>query len=70
MPIYEYQCNDCTTVFETLVTSATAGDKVVCPHCKGENVKKLLSGGSFKLGSLSSAPGGGHSGCSSKGGFS
>lgn len=70
MPIYEYRCNDCNTIFETLVTSATTSDKVVCTHCKGENVKKLLSGGSFKRRSLSSAPSSGHSGCSSKGGFS
>jgi len=32
MPIYEYQCNDCNTIFEILVTSATGSDKVVCSH--------------------------------------
>ncbi|MBB5347136.1 zinc ribbon domain-containing protein [Desulfoprunum benzoelyticum] len=70
MPIYEYQCNDCTTIFETLVISATKSDKVVCSHCKGTNVRKILSGSSFRLRSVSSAPTGAQSGCNPRGGFS
>jgi putative FmdB family regulatory protein len=70
MPIYEYQCNDCNTIFEILVTSATGSDKVVCSHCNSANVRKILSSSGFKLRSVSSAPTGGQCGCKPSGGFS
>ena len=41
MPIFEYQCNDCNVVFETLELK---GDKTnACPECSSENIKKLAS---------------------------
>jgi len=46
MPIYEYQCKKCKTVFEKLFF---AGDKekVNCPRCSSDEVIKLMSACSF-----------------------
>ena len=40
MPLYEYECRDCGTRFEALVT---AGHRPVCPSCHSEKLEKLLS---------------------------
>jgi len=43
MPIYEFECQACRTRFEKLCgMSAGAGD-VVCPECRGGDVRKLIS---------------------------
>ena len=40
MPIYEYVCMECESHFEELVR----GDqRVACPDCRTENVKKQFS---------------------------
>ena len=71
MPIYEYLCKDCETVFETFVSSISDADKVECKKCGKKNVEKQLSSFSSRLSSgSSSAPAGALSGCSSKSGFS
>ncbi len=46
MPIYEYQCEKCKTIFEKLIF---AGDKdeVNCPQCDSDEVIKLMSACSF-----------------------
>ena len=67
MPIYEYKCNDCNTVFELLTTTAEGDKKVQCSKCNSENVTKLISAGSSLSGggvSLNSA------GCAGNSGFS
>jgi putative FmdB family regulatory protein len=43
MPIYEYQCPQCNTVFEELVRSSAGARGVVCPHCGHRNVARRLS---------------------------
>ena len=71
MPIYEYRCKDCETVFETFVSSISDADKVECKKCGKENVEKQISSFTSRLSSGSnSAPAGALSGCSSKSGFS
>jgi putative FmdB family regulatory protein len=71
MPIYEYRCKDCETVFETFVSSISDADKVVCKKCGKKNVEKQISSFTSRLSSgASSAPAGALSGCSSKSGFS
>lgn len=71
MPIYEYRCKDCETVFETFVSSSTDADKVVCKKCQSKNVVKQISTFAGRVaGSTSGPPAGALSGCSSKSGFS
>lgn len=71
MPIYEYRCQECKKLFETIVTSADASADVVCPACSSSIVKKTISASSFRISSGSSSiPSGALSGCSTKSGFS
>ena len=42
MPIYEYQCRDCSHHFERLVRSQDA-TVVSCPSCQSANLERLLS---------------------------
>ncbi len=70
MPIYEYECKQCSKAFEEIVFK---DDEVVeCPQCKSKDTAKLISrcrhtsahGGSIGHESHSSSSGG-CSGCSS-----
>jgi putative FmdB family regulatory protein len=70
MPIYEYRCKKCETVFETFVSSISDADKVSCKKCKSKDVVKQISSFSSRLAGSSNAPAGALSGCSSKSGFS
>ncbi len=40
MPLFDFACGKCEHHFEALVFD---GDKVECPECQSEKVKKLLS---------------------------
>jgi putative FmdB family regulatory protein len=70
MPIYEYRCKDCETVFETFVSSISDADKVVCKKCGKKNVEKQISSFSKMSSGSTSVPAGALSGCSTKSGFS
>jgi len=71
MPIYEYRCQECKTLFETLVTGAAGTEEVVCKQCGGKNVKKTISAAGFRIaGGGSNSPAGALSGCATKSGFS
>ncbi|MHB1015330.1 MAG: FmdB family zinc ribbon protein [Desulfurivibrionaceae bacterium] len=71
MPIYEYRCQECKALFETIVTSTEAATETVCPKCGSSAVKKTISASSFRIASSSgSIPSGALSGCSTKSGFS
>ena len=44
MPMYDYKCTKCGTIFEELVFSSTETDnKIKCPKCDFSNVKRQLS---------------------------
>ena len=48
MPIYEYQCEKCGHVFDTL--QRISEDPLVdCPECNEPALKKLVSAPSFRL---------------------
>jgi len=58
MPIYEYHCLDCNTVFEKLVSLHT--DSMNCQSCQSLHVEKLFSSFAVQAPgstSLSSSPG-------------
>lgn len=40
MPLFSYECSDCTTSFQTLVRS---GETPVCPSCGGVHLDQQLS---------------------------
>ncbi|MGW8194286.1 MAG: FmdB family zinc ribbon protein [Desulforhopalus sp.] len=68
MPIYEYKCDNCGTIFEVLTLSASDNGPVICTSCNSDKVAKVLSTISLKLSSAkntAAAP----TGCS-KSGFS
>ena len=48
MPIYEYECEKCRKVFETLVFRST--EPVSCPGCASGEVHRVLSVCGFKSG--------------------
>jgi len=57
MPIYEYACDKCGEEFEKLVH---AGQKVSCPKCGNEDVRKK-----FSVFGMSGVENSGSSGCTS-----
>jgi putative FmdB family regulatory protein len=65
MPIYEFNCAGCGENFEELVFGQSS--TIICPKCKGSEVKKLMSAFAFKSGSnfVSSSSGSGCGSCSS-----
>ncbi|WP_462324531.1 FmdB family zinc ribbon protein [Desulfoplanes sp.] len=48
MPIYEFECAQCKHQFEEVVLAQD--EPVTCPECGSQEVKKLLSSGSFVTG--------------------
>lgn len=40
MPLYEYECQSCETVFEELVRG---DERIECPKCRGRKLERLLS---------------------------
>jgi putative FmdB family regulatory protein len=46
MPIYEYRCERCNATFEKLVFRGEE-NRVKCPECGSQSVKKLMSAASF-----------------------
>ncbi|MEN6440351.1 MAG: zinc ribbon domain-containing protein [Syntrophobacter sp.] len=48
MPLFEYECHNCSEHFETLVLKS---DEIVsCPKCNSAEVHKMLSVCGFKTG--------------------
>jgi len=49
MPIYEFRCKKCGTIFEQLIFSSDGEEKPGCPSCSGNNTSRLMS--AFSCGS-------------------
>jgi putative FmdB family regulatory protein len=47
MPIYNFQCDDCQTVFDLRATfqEKERGLSPVCPQCQGQHAHQLISAG-------------------------
>jgi putative FmdB family regulatory protein len=50
MPIYEYQCEKCRSVFERLTFKGDE-EEIQCPECGKTEVARVLSATSFMSGS-------------------
>ncbi len=48
MPIYEYQCKKCSTIFEEWLNSSESDLEQTCPNCK-EKAQRIVSQTSFVL---------------------
>ncbi len=48
MPIYEYKCEDCGSIFEHF-QKITDKDLQSCKICNKGNIKKLISSSGFRL---------------------
>ena len=54
MPIYEYLCRRCNTIFQFLVRNPSGTTAPICPQCgKGDSMEKVISTFSVKSGSFS-----------------
>jgi putative FmdB family regulatory protein len=47
MPVYDFQCNHCQTVFEVRasIKEKEAGLEPECPNCESQDVHQLLTAG-------------------------
>ena len=43
MPIYEYQCADCHTIFDKIRSIISADHPIECESCQSLNTKRILS---------------------------
>ena len=48
MPIYEYRCADCDHQLE-VVQKLSEEPIVICPECKKDSLRKIISAGGFRL---------------------
>jgi putative FmdB family regulatory protein len=51
MPLLEYTCQECSTLFEVLRGVTAEAEELVCPGCGSTNVEKALSTFRAKVGS-------------------
>jgi putative FmdB family regulatory protein len=58
MPIFEYRCSDCNTKFEVLHKSHEKEEDIICPKCKSNKSKKLMSSFASSMDGNSSFSGG------------
>ena len=43
MPIYEFECLGCDGQFQSLIMERGEMDRLTCPRCGGQNLKRLIS---------------------------
>ncbi len=43
MPLYEYRCADCETVFDALRSMSNADAPIACSKCGSENTARMIS---------------------------
>jgi putative FmdB family regulatory protein len=44
MPLFEFKCTSCGSIFEQLVRTTRNPQEIICPTCKSRETQKLLSG--------------------------
>jgi len=49
MPIYEYRCSHCRTIFQSLVLKKEEETDLACPECGGDKLVKLISRVSYHV---------------------
>jgi len=54
MPIFEFRCLDCGSIFEKLFLNAGEQVEIACPKCKSESFERVISRSNHIMGSGSS----------------
>ncbi len=54
MPVYDYRCSGCGTVYDVYHKVKEISEDVICPHCGSAKYKKLISASSLPVGGKSS----------------
>ncbi len=63
MPIYDYKCDDCGTIYDVFHKVREVQEDVVCPDCESTKHTRLLSAPSISMGSQPDAPSCATGGC-------
>ena len=42
MPLFDFRCRDCGSRFEILTSYEQSLGEMICTHCHGKNVRKLI----------------------------
>ncbi len=65
MPIYDYRCKDCNTVYDVYHKVKEIVDDIICPSCGSKNYIKLISAPSISFSSSTSVSSTNHTPCDS-----
>jgi putative FmdB family regulatory protein len=57
MPIYEYQCQECGAVSETLLVGGESAADICCSECGSQKMSRIMSAASFLTKSAAHQPG-------------
>lgn len=68
MPVYDYRCNDCGTLYDVYHKLKEVTEDVLCPHCGSAKHKKLISASSVAVGGKSGSSSFSEPSCESGGG--
>jgi putative FmdB family regulatory protein len=49
MPIYDYKCADCGTIYDVFHKVREIPEDVICPSCNSNNYSRLLSAPNFSM---------------------
>jgi len=55
MPIFEYECDKCGSVFEVIITKER--NQIPCENCGNRDTRKLLGAPAFRVSGDSATPG-------------
>ncbi len=50
MPMYEYKCSKCETLFEELIYNSDDEKDLACPECGNKKVERALSAFAISMG--------------------
>jgi len=68
MPVFDYRCSDCGTVYDVYHKVKEVAEDVLCPQCGSPKHKKLISATSISMGGSSSGSSHSESSCDAGGG--
>jgi len=50
MPIFEFRCLECESIFEKLFVTSDDKMAMVCPECQSETFERVISRSSYAMG--------------------